>query len=54
MDIETGLKLLSGVTALLALLQRIWTSFSNVKKKQALKIDLEILELSKKNELIAT
>jgi len=51
-DIETSLKLLSGVTALLAFLQRIWTSFSNVKKKQALKIDLEILELSKKNELI--
>jgi hypothetical protein len=51
MDIETSLKLLSGVTALLALLQRIWTSFSNIKKKQALKIDLEILELSKKNEL---
>lgn len=52
LDIETGLKLLSGVTALLALLQKSWTSFSHVKKKQALKIDLEILELSKKNELI--
>jgi len=52
MDVETSLKLLSGVTALLALIQRIWTSFSNVKRKQALKIDLEILELSKKNELI--
>jgi len=52
LDIETSLKLLSGVTALLALLQKIWTSFSNVKKKQALKIDLEILELSKKNELL--
>lgn len=51
-DIETSLKLLSGVTALLAFFQRIWTSFSNIKKKQALKIDLEILELSKKNELI--
>lgn len=51
-NIETGLKLLSGLTVLLAFLQRIWNSFSNIKKKQALKIDLEILELSKKNELI--
>ncbi len=39
-EIETGLKIISGLTALIALIQRIWDSFSDLKKKHALKIDL--------------
>ena len=51
-ELETGLKILSGLTALIALIHRIWEGFSNSKKKQALKIDLEILDLAKKSETL--
>jgi len=51
-ELETGLKIISGLTALIALIQRIWEGFSNLKKKQALKIDLEILDLAKKLETL--
>ena len=54
MDIETGLKIISGLTALIAITLRIWESFSNLKKKQAIKMDLEILELTKKNETLGS
>lgn len=51
-ELEIGLKIISGLTALIALILRIWEGFSYSWKKQALKIDLEILDLAKNNETL--
>jgi len=50
LTIETGLKLLSLITALIAFVERIAQWFSINRKKRELKTDLEILQLFKEVE----
>jgi len=49
-DIETGLKILSGLTALIALIVKVWENLSDNKRRNSIKTDLEIFELAKKHK----